>query len=962
MISGKLKHRLLLCLLACTLFGIDALTQTQISLPSQSNSTQGFSHGYWFEAPDDFTISGLQTVLDAGGGPQYIQLFKINEVMPVSKAFPTSNFELLHRIYGGPFNTFNPVNIKVKEGDKIGVLGSAGIDVSLGIGPHTASIMGHSVSLQQLGSTGFVHAGPGISLLWGSGKGKPGNIGRVKVFWSETIKVPNDVGIARLDSPHSFCEGFHDVKFTLKNYGNNQVDSVKVYWSLNGSNQQTLYVYQLLDTAGGLSNHEVTINLGSLFFASGKHDTIKIWTSLPNGVADTVNYNDTITQILHPSLSGNYVINPSSASNADFNSLTEAVNELNTFGICGSVNFLVKATMYNEQISLGPIRGSGPENRVRFIKDGPGSFVFMQHSARSGDENFVVSFNGTRYVSFDGFRFMPVGSSYTTAITINDFCTNIRIDNSWLISSSSMGNVSNSLVVINGNSCDSIEIANSQFQGGTYSIYGSSSKYAPTSHTRLINNVFNNFQSCAVRLRYHHQLEVDGNVFKTFWSHSEHAFRIDFCNSYAFTGNRVKHAAFRPVQFFKCSGNLQQYSLIANNMIHSGDGTGSTNGLYIEGDFTRVVHNTIVMESAINSGLHAIHIKGGISDVLNNLIVATGGNPSIPLLKYEGLFSVTRSDYNNIFSLDSTGFGDYDMSYSNLIDWQKGTGFDIHSSQFNPGFISFDSLRHCLDSLDNTGTPLPYVSHDIDHDLRDTLSPDIGADEWIGYNGFFLGDDQYICYDSIFIGNPSHKADFMWNSGDTVSPMLVGNSGVYPVTISSQCGLIFHDTVEVIDNVPTSAFTVERSFNSWIFQNLSENADSYVWDFGDGSISTYKNPTHIYENGIFDACLTSINECDSVMHCLTISNVAIGTQELESIAFSAYPNPVGDKLFFEFENDEFTVESVQLFTVTGHVLKQFSWRTDANLLVLELNEIQSGMYVVRINSSAKSIIHRMVKR
>jgi PKD repeat protein len=48
------------------------------------------------------------------------------------------------------------------------------------------------------------------------------------------------------------------------------------------------------------------------------------------------------------------------------------------------------------------------------------------------------------------------------------------------------------------------------------------------------------------------------------------------------------------------------------------------------------------------------------------------------------------------------------------------------------------------------------------------------------------------------------------------------------------------------------------------FQNLSSNATSYDWDFGDGGTSTLTNPIHVYaEDGIYTVTLTVTNECGS---------------------------------------------------------------------------------------------------
>ncbi len=44
------------------------------------------------------------------------------------------------------------------------------------------------------------------------------------------------------------------------------------------------------------------------------------------------------------------------------------------------------------------------------------------------------------------------------------------------------------------------------------------------------------------------------------------------------------------------------------------------------------------------------------------------------------------------------------------------------------------------------------------------------------------------------------------------------------------------------------------------FNNFSTGAISYVWDFGDGSTSTFANPTHQFAaTGIYNVCLLATN-------------------------------------------------------------------------------------------------------
>lgn len=61
------------------------------------------------------------------------------------------------------------------------------------------------------------------------------------------------------------------------------------------------------------------------------------------------------------------------------------------------------------------------------------------------------------------------------------------------------------------------------------------------------------------------------------------------------------------------------------------------------------------------------------------------------------------------------------------------------------------------------------------------------------------------------------------------------------------------------------------------FTNCSENATTYAWDFGDGDISTEKNPTHVYESGgEYTVKMIAANEssADTISDKLTIESSA----------------------------------------------------------------------------------------
>lgn len=93
-------------------------------------------------------------------------------------------------------------------------------------------------------------------------------------------------------------------------------------------------------------------------------------------------------------------------------------------------------------------------------------------------------------------------------------------------------------------------------------------------------------------------------------------------------------------------------------------------------------------------------------------------------------------------------------------------------------------------------------------------------------------------------------------------------AGVYSV-VSSLFGCtsdVSTTTVTSITQTPIAAFTSDPVLPSKLafpitvrFSNKSENADTYLWDFGDGQTSTDENPEHTYtEAGGYNVTLTAL--------------------------------------------------------------------------------------------------------
>lgn len=155
------------------------------------------------------------------------------------------------------------------------------------------------------------------------------------------------------------------------------------------------------------------------------------------------------------------------------------------------------------------------------------------------------------------------------------------------------------------------------------------------------------------------------------------------------------------------------------------------------------------------------------------------------------------------------------------------------------------------------------------------------------------------------------------NANPTVTYNTAGNFDVELIAFSNGVS----DTV-LMENVITVfpdpkadfGFTVDTTTVN--FTNNSTNANSYLWDFGDGNTSMEVNPTHTYSTeGSYVVTLMAINDCDT-----NIFNREIGTASLPMAEFAVQGDPEGCASFtVQYMNQSMgTIDSYQ-WTFEGGV-------------------------------------------
>ncbi len=188
-------------------------------------------------------------------------------------------------------------------------------------------------------------------------------------------------------------------------------------------------------------------------------------------------------------------------------------------------------------------------------------------------------------------------------------------------------------------------------------------------------------------------------------------------------------------------------------------------------------------------------------------------------------------------------------------------------------------------------------------------------------------------------------------------------AGRYYVRITDALGCSgFSDTLTI--TWPKSAFTWSLAGGFVSFTNLSTHADTYEWDFGDGSSSTEKDPTHTYTaSGQYIVTLITRSGCGAdtarqIIGVVNTSESTTGRGFLSNIA----PNPnTGD--FTLSLSSALPGEVVySLFRSDGQLIDRQIWLlTDGHLQrTLSYAPLAPGLYTVLLHAPGVAQVHKVV--
>ena len=544
----------------------------------------------------------------------------------------------------------------------------------------------------------------------------------------ELNPAPLDAGISMILTPSNpALSGTQPIKVILTNFGLTTLHNVLIKYSVNGVLAGS---YNWVDN---LPSFDTTVvNIGNITLNSG-NSKIQAWTSLPNGLTDNTIINDSASVnviVCSGSLAGTYSIG---GSNPNYYSITDAVSALSFCGVSGPVTFNIANGTYYEKINIGVINGASASNTITFqSQSGNNTNVVIQAAGSSSSNNYVIQLNGTKYFRFKN---ITIKNTSTTAYgrvvsLLNNSSNNIFQGNKILSVNVTTNNAAP--VYGYGTNIDFNKFIGNELQGGFYGVYFNGTNTGYNQGNEFTNNSIKDYFSHGLYFGYNDSLVVVGNSLRNISGAStSYGIYSSFCNY----GGRIEKnyihgdntGSFFGINLYYSNGTSIKPMVIANNMISEINGTSTAYGLYISySSYVNLYYNSVNIIGGYTSIRALYVIQGNNIRLLNNNLVSNAqGYPYY----VQNPTSVVQSDYNNLFTTGNT-LAYWGTAINSLANLQAASNKDLHSVVGDPVFISPTNLHATSSTIDAKGIPIPGYTTDIDGDIRNAITPDIGADEF----------------------------------------------------------------------------------------------------------------------------------------------------------------------------------------------------------------------------------------
>ena len=178
----------------------------------------------------------------------------------------------------------------------------------------------------------------------------------------------------------------------------------------------------------------------------------------------------------------------------------------------------------------------------------------------------------------------------------------------------------------------------------------------------------------------------------------------------------------------------------------------------------------------------------------------------------------------------------------------------------------------------------------------------------------------------------------------------------------------------IVNAATTSLFSYSNTDLNLTVNNLSTNATTYSWNFGDLTSSTLANPPmHTYASpGTYIVELDVTGPCGGTVIYSQSITVAVGTSggnasvtEVSNIgSVGIYPNPANSTVTINYNivnnNDNTTL---QIVNTLGQIVKTENiGGSTIGILSIDISDISAGTYYVKLSNDKGNVVRPLIKK
>ena len=563
-----------------------------------------------------------------------------------------------------------------------------------------------------------------------------GQLPNIKIYSIPTI-YNYDIGVSKIVNPeiHHIGNTAQDITVRIKNYGSETISKMNIHYKIDGQATQT-YPWT------GFLNKDISTNdiiIGTEAFVNGFHE-LTTWTNLPNDSVDMYTGNDTISRLFYvctEQLDGAYTVGGSSA---DYQTFEEVENQLNMCGISGAVTFYINPGVYYENIHLIDVPGASSINTITFVSStGNADDVRLINDAQTSDQAYVFKLEKISWVRIKNINARSINGLNSTIIILKDSSQN-NIIQGCKFSTAAVTNGYSYGIKTEGSENSFNTISNNEFHNIGYSIYYDAE--AKRSELNVIeNNIFKNIKRTAILIQRNDKIKIVGNSIDADpSSYFIEAIKIRYSgDGFEISKNKIDIVTSDYAKGIKISdfvGTVDEPNTIANNFVSISGLSSDNNRICIElntSNYTNLYYNSFAL---LSGGVYSkgVYIVSNSNIELANNIFSSFNNGSCFEVSLNGIGGgIVYSDYNSFYS-NGAIYGKWGnsslLSSAGVADLTSFSSMDSNSVFTDPLFYTNKNLHSFSSVLNGAANPINDVLTDIDNDIRDISSPDIGADEY----------------------------------------------------------------------------------------------------------------------------------------------------------------------------------------------------------------------------------------